>query len=488
MGDPRGFLTNPRQAPPRRLVELRVRDWHEVYAPVSQEETAAQAQRCMGCGTAFCHSGCPLGNLIPEWNELTYRGRWRDAAERLHSTNNFPEVTGRICPAPCEPACVLSINDQPVTIEAIEKHIAEVAWNEGWVVPRPAQVRTGKRVAVVGSGPAGLAAAQQLARAGHHVVVYERADRLGGLLRYGIPEFKLEKRVLERRLAQMRAEGVAFETGIEIGRDLHAGELRASADAVVLAGGATDPRDLRVPGRDLDGIHHAMEFLTLANRVQEGDITEPAITAAGKRVVIIGGGDTGADCLGTVHRQGATAVLQLEIMPRPPELRDPATPWPVWPLQLRSSAAHEEGGERMWSVSTQGFLGNGDGRVAALELAEVTVTVESGRPRFETVAGTEQRIPCELVLLALGFTGPERSPMLAQLQVELDGRGNVAHDPRWATNRDGVFVCGDMGRGQSLVVWAIAEGRSAAAAVDRHLMGETVLPAPLDQLAGALAR
>jgi glutamate synthase (NADPH/NADH) small chain len=488
VSDPRGFLTQPRRLPTRRPIELRTRDWREVYDPISREETAAQAQRCMGCGTAFCHSGCPLGNLIPEWNELAFKGRWRDAAERLHSTNNFPEVTGRICPAPCEPACVLSINDQPVTIEAIEKQISEVAWNEGWVVPRPAPVRTGKRVAVVGSGPAGLAAAQQLARAGHHVTVYERADRIGGLLRYGIPEFKLEKRVLERRLDQMRAEGVAFETGIEVGRDLDAGELRARVDAVVLAGGATEPRDLPVPGRDLDGIHHAMEYLTLSNRVREGDLAEPPITAAGKRVVIIGGGDTGADCLGTVHRQGATSVLQLEIMPRPPELRDSTTPWPVWPLQLRTSAAHEEGGDRAWSVSTQRFIGDRERRVTALELAEVSVTLEAGRPRFETVAGSERRIPCDLVLLALGFTGPERSPMLAQLGVELNSRGNVAHDMGWTTSSDGVFVCGDMGRGQSLVVWAIAEGRSAAAAVDRHLMGETILPAPLDRLGGALAR
>jgi glutamate synthase (NADPH/NADH) small chain len=488
MADPRGFLTHSRQSPARRPIELRLRDWREVYESVSREETSVQAQRCMSCGTAFCHSGCPLGNLIPEWNDLAHRGRWQEAAERLHATNNFPEVTGRLCPAPCEPACVLAINDQPVTIEAIEKQIADVAWSEGWVVPHPAPVRTGRRVAVVGSGPAGLAAAQQLARAGHHVVVYERADRLGGLLRYGIPEFKLEKRVLERRLEQLRAEGVAFETGIEVGRDLHAAELRETVDALVLAGGATEPRELPIPGRDLEGIHHAMEYLTLANRVQEGDLADPPITAAGKRVVIIGGGDTGADCLGTVHRQGATGVQQLEIMPRPPEIRDPSTPWPLWPLQLRTSAAHEEGGERLFSVSTQRFLGDGDGRVAALELAECRLEMVDGRPRFEAVPGTERRIPCDLVLLALGFSGPERSPMLRQLGVDLDARGNVGHAADWATNRKGVFVCGDMGRGQSLIVWAIAEGRSCAASVDRWLMGETVLPSPLGRMAGALAR
>jgi glutamate synthase (NADPH/NADH) small chain len=488
MADPRGFLEQPRQAPARRPVELRLRDWREVYLPVSREETAAQAQRCMGCGTAFCHSGCPLGNLIPEWNDMAHRGRWQDAIERLHLTNNFPEFTGRICPAPCEPACVLSINDQPVTIEAIEKQIADIAWSEGWVVPRPAPVRTGKRVAVVGSGPAGLAAAQQLVRVGHHVVVYERADRLGGLLRYGIPEFKLEKRLLERRLEQMRAEGVAFETGIEVGRDLHAGELRGRVDALVLAGGATLPRDLPIEGRDLAGIHQAMEYLTFSNRVQEGDLADPPISAAGRHVVIIGGGDTGADCLGTVHRQGAASVHQLEIMPRPPEMRDTSTPWPVWPLQLRSSAAHEEGGERVWSVSTQRFVDDSRGRVAALELADVRVTADAGRPRFETLPGTERRIECDLVLLALGFSGPERSPMLEQLEVQLDSRGNVAHAAGWATNQDGVFVCGDMCRGQSLVVWAIAEGRSAAAAVDRHLLGDTVLPSPLERMAGALAR
>ena len=429
----------------------------------------------MSCGTPFCLSGCPLGNLIPEWNDLVHREQWREAAERLHSTNNFPEVTGRICPAPCEASCVLSINDEPVTISAIEKEIAEVAWSEGWVAPRRAAMMTGKRVAVVGSGPAGLAAAQQLTRAGHHVVVYERDDRPGGLLRYGIPEFKLEKSLLDRRLDQMRAEGTVFETGVEVGKDLPADQLLAEVDALVLAGGATLPRDLPVPGRDLHGVHQAMEYLPLANRVQEGDLDESPVSARGRRVVILGGGDTGADCLGTAHRQGAISVHQLEIMPQPPGRRDPSTPWPLWPLQLRTSAAHEEGGERLWSVSTQRFLGDGRGQLAGLVLAQVAVTMEGGRPSFTVVPDSETQLACDLVLLALGFVGAERSAMLAQLGVELDARGNVGRDAQWTTNREGVFVCGDMSRGQSLVVWAIAEGRNAAAAVDRWLMGETVL-------------
>jgi glutamate synthase (NADPH/NADH) small chain len=416
-----------------------------------------------------------MGNLIPEWNELVHRERWREASDRLHATNNFPEITGRVCPALCEASCVLSINDQPVTVAPVEKSVAEIAWAEGWVVPRPAAVKTHKRVAVVGSGPAGLAAAQQLARAGHHVVVYERADRLGGLLRYGIPEFKLEKWVLERRLDQMRAEGISFETGIEVGADLSATELLAGVDALLLAGGATLARDLAIPGRELAGIHQAMEYLTLANRVQEGDLDVPPISARGRHVVVIGGGDTGADCLGTVLRQGAASVHQLEIMPRPPDHRDPSTPWPQWPMLLRTSAAHEEGGDRLWSVSTQRFIGDRGGRVAGLALAQVDMAIEAGRPVFTVVAGTEVDLDCDLVLLALGFAGAERSPMLAQLGIDLDSRGNVARDDRWSAGREGVFVCGDMSRGQSLVAWAIAEGRSAAAAVDRWLMGETVL-------------
>ena len=475
MTDPRGFLDRERKGPARRPVEERIRDWREVYESLSAEEAAGQAARCMSCGTPFCHGSCPMGNVIPDWTDLVHRGRWREASERLHATNNFPEITGRLCPALCEASCVLSIDGEPVTIAPIEKLVAELAWNEGWVVPRAAAAKTGGRVAVVGSGPAGLAAAQQLARSGHHVVVYERADRLGGLLRYGIPEFKLEKWVLERRLEQLRAEGVGFETGVDVGRDLPADQLLAGVDAVLLAGGATLPRDLPVPGRELRGIHQAMEYLTVANRVQEGDLCEPTINARGRRVVIIGGGDTGADCLGTAHRQGAASVHQLEIMPRPPDRRDPSTPWPEWPLQLRTSPAHEEGGERLWSVSTQRFLDDGHGQVARLALSGVAMTTDGGQPTFTVVAGTEYELPCDLVLLALGFAGAESSPLLAQLGLDLDSRGNVARDQRWSTGREGVFVCGDMSRGQSLVAWAIAEGRSAAAAVDGWLMGRTVL-------------
>jgi len=479
MGDPTGFLTKPRRSAAYRPVVQRVKDWREVYEPLTRKETSVQASRCMFCGIPYCHHACPIGNLISEWNDLAYKGRWRDASERLHATNNFPELTGRLCPAMCESACVLSINDRPVTIAMIEKQVAEVAWSEGWVVPLPPVARTGKTVAVVGSGPAGLAAAQQLRRAGHEVTVYERADRVGGLLRYGIPEFKLEKWVLERRLAQLRAEGVSFRTKVEIGKDLSGTELRASSDAVLLAGGATAPRDLAVPGRELTGIYQAMDYLSAANRAQQGDPVEPAISAAGKKVAVIGGGDTGADCLGTALRQGAVSVHQLEIMPRPPVERDPSTPWPMWPRQLRSSAAHHEGGTRLWSVSTQRFKGGPDGHVSALELSDATMSLSNGRLTFEVVPGTARELPVDLVLLALGFSGPERSPMLAQLGVELDQRGNVARHEGWATTADGVFACGDMARGQSLVAWAIAEGRSAAAAVDQWLMGETLLPAPI---------
>jgi glutamate synthase (NADPH/NADH) small chain len=435
----------------------------------------------MDCGIPFCHNGCPLGNLIPEWNDLVRTDRWRDAIERLHATNNFPEFTGRLCPAPCESSCVLGINQDAVTIKQIEVEIIDNAFDEGWVVPLPPEPdqHTGKTVAVVGSGPAGLAAAQQLTRAGHTVTVFERADRIGGLLRYGIPEFKLEKWVLERRLDQMRAEGISFETGVEVGRDLLADRLLAEVDAVLLAGGATAPRDLPIPGRDLHGVHQAMEYLTLANRVQEGDLDDSPVSARGRRVVVIGGGDTGADCLGTAIRQGAASVHQLEIMPRPPERRDPSTPWPAWPLQLRTSSAHEEGGVRLWSVSTQRFTGDGHGQLASLVLTGVSMSLKGGRPSFDAVPGTESELPCDLVLLALGFAGAERSPMLAQLGVELDARGTVGRDASWSTSREGVFVCGDMSRGQSLVAWAIAEGRSTAAAVDRWLMGETVLRAPI---------
>jgi glutamate synthase (NADPH/NADH) small chain len=468
-----------RELPRRRPVELRVRDWHEVYEAFPEENLQTQAARCMDCGIPFCHNGCPLGNLIPEWNDLVYRDDWHEAGERLHATNNFPEFTGRLCPAPCEAACVLGINEQPVTIKQVEVSIVERAWDEAWVEPQLPTVTTGKRVAVVGSGPAGLAAAQQLTRAGHRVVVFERADRIGGLLRYGIPEFKMEKRFLDRRIDQMRAEGTEFRTEANVGVNVPVDELRRDFDAIVLAGGATQWRDLPIDGRELDGVHQAMEYLPWGNRVQQHDITEPPITAAGKRVVIIGGGDTGADCLGTSIRQGAASVHQFEIMPRPPDTRADSTPWPLWPLMFRTSSAHEEGCERVFSVNTECFVGDEDGRVKALRAHEVEQVVEDGRMRFAKIEGSDFDLPCELVLLAMGFTGPERGGLLDQLGVELNERGNVGRDDQWSTNVDNVFVCGDMGRGQSLIVWAIAEGRSCAAAVDRALMGETALPAPL---------
>jgi glutamate synthase (NADPH) small chain len=479
MGKPTGFLEAGRELPTRRPVPIRLRDWKEVYEPFPRDHLRTQASRCMDCGIPFCNDGCPLGNLIPDWNDLLYRDQWRAAIERLHATNNFPEFTGRLCPAPCEAACVLGINSDPVTIKQIEQSIIDRAWDEGWVTPVVPSVRSGRRVAVVGSGPAGLAAAQQLTRAGHAVTVYERDDRPGGLLRYGIPEFKMEKRILERRLDQMGAEGTEFVCGVAVGRD-HAASIRATHDAVVLAVGATVARDLQIPGRDLTGIHQAMEYLPLANRVVNA--ADPAsatpITAAGKRVVIIGGGDTGADCLGTVHRQGAVSVHQFEIMPRPPDARDPSTPWPTWPLMFRTSSAHEEGGQRVFAVNTLEFAGDEAGRVRGLLACEVEMGVVDGRPRFDPVEGSEFELPCELVLLALGFSGPE--PALAEaFGVSLGPRGTIARSPSYATDVPGVFVCGDAGRGQSLIVWAIAEGRSAAAAVDRHLSGDTLLPAPL---------
>jgi glutamate synthase (NADPH) small chain len=479
VGEVTGFMKYDRELPKRRPVELRVRDWHEVYEPFPAENLQTQAARCMDCGIPFCHNGCPLGNLIPEWNDLVYRDDWQEAGERLHATNNFPEFTGRLCPAPCEAACVLGINEQPVTIKQVEVSIVEHAWDESWIEPQLPTVTTGKRVAVVGSGPAGLAAAQQLTRAGHRVVVFERADRIGGLLRYGIPEFKMEKRFLDRRLDQMRAEGTEFRTEANVGVNVPVDELRRDFDAIVLAGGATQWRDLPIDGRELDGIHQAMEYLPWGNRVQQHDITEAPISAAGKRVVIIGGGDTGADCLGTSIRQGAASVHQFEIMPRPPDTRADSTPWPMWPLMFRTSSAHEEGCERVFSVNTECFVGDENGRVKALRAHEVEQVVEDGRMRFEKIEGTDFDLPCELVLLAMGFTGPERGGLLDQLGVELNERGNVARDDRWSTNVEHVFVCGDMGRGQSLIVWAIAEGRSCAAEVDRALMGETALPAPL---------
>ena len=475
MADPKGFLTTGRQNPPRRPVELRLRDWHEVYEDFPAAAVEKQAGRCMDCGIPFCHVGCPLGNLIPEWNDLVWRRDWAEAIERLHATNNFPEFTGTLCPAPCETACVLAINDDAVTIKQVEIEIIDRAWDEGWVVPQPPTVRTGKKVAVVGSGPAGLAAAQQLTRVGHDVVVYERADRIGGLLRYGIPEFKMAKHRLNRRLDQMRAEGTEFQAGVDVGVDITAEELREGFDTVVLAGGATAWRDLPVPGRELAGIYQAMEYLPPSNRVQEGDLDRSPIDAEGKHVVIIGGGDTGADCLGTAHRQGAASVTQLEILPTPPQRRPETQPWPTYPMIYRVSSAHEEGGERLFAVSTQQFLGDADGRVRGLRLAQVVF--ESGK--FVPVPDSEQALPADLVLLAMGFVGPEKGKLLEGLGVDYDVRGNVARDASFMTSVPGVFVAGDMGRGQSLIVWAIAEGRSAAAGVDRYLTGRDVLPAAI---------
>jgi glutamate synthase (NADPH) small chain len=489
MADPKGFMSTSRETPARRPVDLRLRDWREVYEPFPATRLERQAGRCMDCGIPFCHSGCPLGNLIPEWNDLVWRHDWRDAADRLHATNNFPEFTGRLCPAPCEAACVLGINSDPVTIKQVEVEIIDRAFASGWVVPLSPAVRSGAAVAVVGSGPAGLAAAQQLTRAGHAVTVFERDDAPGGLLRYGIPAFKLEKRHVDRRLAQMRAEGTEFRCGVQAGTDITAGELRASFDAVVLCGGARVPRDLPLPGRPLDGIHQAMEYLPLANRAVAADPrhpADPAISARGRHVVIIGGGDTGADCLGTAHRQGAASVTQLEILPRPPASRPGHQPWPTYPMIYRVSGAHEEGGERTYAVTTLEFLGDanggGGGRVRALRLADAA--------GFDPVPGTERELRCDLVLLAMGFTGAERPGLLSDLGVDFDQRGNVARDGSYATSVPGVFVAGDMGRGQSLIVWAIAEGRSAAAAVDRYLAGagdDAALPSPIPPTARPLA-
>ncbi|MFJ9027125.1 glutamate synthase subunit beta [Streptomyces sp. NPDC102274] len=477
MADPKGFLTTGREVARTRPAEERVKDWNEVYVPGSLLPIISkQAGRCMDCGIPFCHNGCPLGNLIPEWNDYAYREDWTAASERLHATNNFPEFTGRLCPAPCESACVLAINQPAVTIKNVEVSIIDKAWDSGDVTPQPPERLSGKTVAVIGSGPAGLAAAQQLTRAGHTVAVYERADRIGGLLRYGIPEFKMEKSHINRRIEQMRAEGTKFRTEIEIGRDIDATKLRKRYDAVVIAAGATVSRDLPVPGRELNGIHFAMEYLPLSNKVREGDLTVSPISAEGKHVVVIGGGDTGADCVGTAHRQGAASVTQLEIMPRPGEERAAHQPWPTFPMLYKVTSAHEEGGERVYSVSTTHFEGDADGNVQFLHLVEV----EFKGGKLEQKPGTERKIPAQLVTLAMGFTGTDQeNGLVEQFGLELDERGNIARDADFATNVPGVYVAGDAGRGQSLIVWAIAEGRSAARGVDRMLTGTSDLPAPI---------
>jgi glutamate synthase (NADPH/NADH) small chain len=475
MGNVNGFIQVKRSKQHARPVHLRVLDWHDVYLPTPEKEVRDQGSRCMDCGIPFCHQGCPLGNQIPEWNDLVYRQRWQAASDRLHSTNNFPDFTGRLCPAPCEGSCVLGINDDPVTIKNIELSIVERAFEEGWIRATPPATRTGKTVAIVGSGPAGLAAADQLNKAGHLVTVFEKSDRIGGLLRYGIPEFKIEKRFLERRLALLEQEGVQFRTGVNVGVDLPVTTLRAEFDAIILSGGAGWARDLPVPGRDLAGIHFAVDYLSRQNRICEGDDVpeDPLMSAAGKRVIIIGGGDTGADCLGTAHRQGALSVHQFELLPRPPDARLPDNPWPQWPRIFRSSAAHDEGGERLFSISTERFLGDDQGRVRALE----TVNVEVSRSGITKLPGTEVTLEAELVLLAMGFVGPERRGLLTELGVRLTDRGNVWRDERWMTSEEGVFTAGDMQRGQSLIVWAIADGRHAAASVDSYLMGESGLSA-----------
>jgi glutamate synthase (NADPH) small chain len=461
MGKPTGFLEYQRELPSRRPPADRVKDWFEIYLDFPEEKIRAQGARCMDCGVPFCHTGCPLTNIIPDWNDLVYRGQWREAIRVLHSTNNFPEFTGRICPAPCEAACVLGINEPPVTIKQIEKTIVDRAFAEGWIAAEPPQDLSGKRVAIVGSGPAGLAAAQQLRRAGHGVTVFEKNDRIGGLMRYGIPNFKMEKHLIDRRLDQMRAEGVEFVPNAHIGRDIPIEDLRRGYDAILLAGGAEQPRDLPVPGRELNGIHFAMQFLGRSSPV----------SAAGKRVVIIGGGDTGADCLGTSHRQKALSVHQFELLPQPPLERAPSTPWPLWPMQLRTESSHEEGGIRDWSIATTNFTGDAQGNVKQLHAARV-----GPPPKFEPLPGTEFTLDADLVLLAMGFLGPVKSGLLDNLGVKLDPRGNVQASDNYMTSVPGVFAAGDMRRGQSLVVWAIAEGRHAARNIDQYLMGSTKLP------------
>jgi len=474
MGKTTGFLEYSRELAPRRPVTQRVNDWFEIYLDLPEETLRKQGARCMDCGVPFCQTGCPVNNLIPDWNDLVYRGRWKDAVRQLHATNNFPEFTGRICPAPCEASCVLAINQPAVTIKQNEKNIVERGFLEGLIRPEPPKHRTGKKAAIVGSGPAGLAAAQQLCRAGHAVVVYEKADRIGGLLRYGIPQFKMEKHIIDRRLEQMSAEGVSFVTGAEVGKNISVEDLRRDCDAIVLAGGAEQPRDLKVPGRELKGIHFAMEYLPQQNRRCLGDTVDPEteILATGKRAIIIGGGDTGADCLGTCHRQKPASVHQFEIMPKPPDERSPLTPWPMWPMQLRIEGAHEEGGIRDWSIATTKFTGEAGG-VKRLHAVRV-----GPAPKFEPIPGSDFTIDADLVLIAMGFLGPVRNGMIEQLGVALDQRGNVATDRNYMSSVPGVFAAGDMRRGQSLVVWAIAEGRKAAAAVDTYLRSSAVRSAP----------
>ncbi|TQJ10076.1 glutamate synthase subunit beta [Lapillicoccus jejuensis] len=477
MADPQGFLkVRERELPARRPVPVRIKDWREVYEEQELGQLQRQAGRCMDCGIPFCHNGCPLGNLVPEWNDLAWRGDWTEAIERLHATNNFPEFTGRLCPAPCEAACVLGINQPPVTIKQVEVTTIEQAFASGSVRPQPPERLSGKTVAVVGSGPAGLAVAQQLTRAGHTVAVYERADKPGGLLRYGIPEFKMEKAVLDRRLAQMEAEGTRFRNGVAVGEEITGPQLQDRYDAVVLAVGATVPRDLTVPGRELAGIHQAMDYLPPANRVALGEQVEGQVSAEGLDVVIIGGGDTGADCLGTATRQGARSVTQLEIMPRPTEERPGSQPWPTYPMTYRVASAHEENGERVYAVNTECFLGDEDGRVRALQLVEVELV----DGRFQKVEGSEKEVPAQLVLLAMGFLGPERAGLVEQLGVELDERSAVRRDASYMSSVPGVFVAGDAGRGQSLIVWAIAEGRACANGVDEYLTGSSSLPRPIN--------
>lgn len=481
MAKPTGFIEFPRETPTRRPVEERVHDWLEVYEDFPTDKLRTQAARCMDCGIPFCHQGCPLGNIIPDWNDLAYRDKWHEAIERLHATNNFPEFTGRLCPAPCEAACVLGINSDPVTIKQLELSIIEHAYGEGWIKPEPAAAKTGKRVAVVGSGPAGLAAAQQLARAGHDVTLFERDDRIGGLLRYGIPDFKMQKEFIDRRLSQMEAEGVVFKPSTAVGVDFDANDLLKEFDAVCLAGGAASPRNLDVPGRDLEGVYFAMEYLPMQNKRNAGDEIpdETFISAKDKRVIILGGGDTGADCLGTAHRQQAKEIKQYELLPRPPADRPAENPWPTWPNIYRVSSAHEEGGERDYSILTKSLSGE-NGVLKKLHGVRVEfVRGEDGRQSMEEVAGSEFEVEVDLLLLAMGFLGPEQPGMIEQLGVKLTERGNVWADENKMTSVPGVFTAGDMTRGQSLIVWAIAEGRAAARGIDAYLMGESALPSPL---------